>query len=192
MGPDCTRTAARIGLVAIAIGIAVAWPQRAEAAPKRSFSVEVTPPGWRADALAQTLATDLSDDQLAAHAPPAELAVRVELVADAIRYDLAAQWPGAPPPVHGTLALGPGLDRVGLAGVLRDRLHRMARTSTDDTAEATAALELPGAGAIAIALLAIGLVLASPFVLGRDRRVMLRVAGSFAIGCAAAVLGLVA
>src|SRR5258706_8213754 len=155
MGPDRSRRAARF-----AIASAMLWPVGVGAAPKRSFAVEVTPPGWRADALAQTLASDLADDQLALGSGATELAVRVRLEPNAIAYDLVPRWPSAPAPVRGSLAIG--ADRIALASVLRDRLHRLARTSTDATAEATAGIALPSVPAVGLALLAIALVLASP------------------------------
>src|SRR5258706_8296990 len=128
MGPDRSRRAARF-----AIAIVLLWPLVVAAAPKRSFAVEVTPPGWRADALAQTLASDLADDQLALGSGATELAVRVRLEPNVVSYELVPRWPSAPAPVHGSITLtgATGGDRVGVASVLRDRLHRLARTSAD-------------------------------------------------------------
>ena len=193
-------------LVALAIGPAIA-----AAAVRRSLVIEVAPAGWRADALVQALAADLADDQIAPRAAPScaepcsdralraggvELVVRATLATGAeaqLGYELRALWPGAPAPVRGSIALR-GLDRAGFAGVLRDQLHRLARTTRDDAAPAgvsttgdaagppptlTAPPEarpVPGVDQIAIALvLALG-VLATPILFGavRARRLVAR------------------
>src|SRR5258706_4569963 len=178
-----------IVLVPVLAGIASAG------GAKRGFAVHVSPPGWRADALAQTLATDLADDQLVAK-PPVELDVGVRLDANALVYDLVPRWAGAPAPVHGAIALVAGSaanDRVAVAGVLRDRLHRLARTSTDDTAEATASIALPSVPAVALAFAIVVVVLASPFAYAfvRRRRVpgaaVRRVALAVGVGAAIAI-----
>lgn len=194
----------------LAVLVLLLAPVQALAAAKRSLVVELSPADWRGDALSQTLAADLADDQLAPRAPPgcggpcSDAALRaagVELVmraaldrGAAIDYELRALWPGAPPPVRGRLVLR-GLDRTGFAGVLRDQLHRLARTTSDDAAAldqarpaqpaappaagATAQLGgVPGPGGIAVALaIALG-VLATPILFGlvRDRRLVARAA----------------
>src|SRR5256885_12855654 len=144
----------------------------AHAAPKRSYAVEVSPPSWRADALATTLRADLADDRLAFHdacctdaelrAAGVELAVRVR-IGPTLHYELRALWPGAPPPVVGEVALG-AMDRTQLTGALRDRLHRFVRASVGGAE--LAAIELPGLPGVLGALAAIAAVLAIPFVLG--------------------------
>src|SRR5215470_10859258 len=135
-----------------AAALAVLAPALAVAAPKRAYVVEVAPAqpelSWRAEAIAQTLGSDLADDRLALHAavpgcargcPDAalhaagvELVVRCAIDTGGLRYELRPLWSGAPPPERGAIVLG-RLDRAGVAGVLRDRLHRLARTTTDDT-----------------------------------------------------------
>jgi len=73
-------------------------------------------------------------DDGALRAAGVELVVRATLGAagpGTLGYELRALWPGAPAPVRGAVALG-AHDRVGLAGVLRDRLHRLARATIED------------------------------------------------------------
>jgi hypothetical protein len=133
--------------VALACGLARISPAHAQA--KRSLVVEVSPADWRAEALARTLAADLADDRIAPRAAPscdgpcADAALRaagVDLVARAtldaagagtLGYELRPLWPGAPAPARGVIALR-AIDRAALAGVLRDRLHRLVRTTGED------------------------------------------------------------
>lgn len=190
-------------------------PAIGHAAAKRSVVVEVSPAGdWRADALTQALTADLADDRLAPRAAPAcapcddaalraagiELAVRATLGAagpGTLGYELRALWAGAPGPVRGAIARR-GLDRAGFAGVLRDRLHRLARTTGDDTApdggaaSAGGAGGLPGAGQLAIILAAVLAFLATPIALGfaRERRFAARAAAArtlLGVACLGAV-----
>lgn len=185
----------------IAVGLVFA-PAIAHAAGKRSVVVLVAPASdWRAEALVRTLTADLADDRLAPRAAPVcsgpcdddalrtagiELVVRAALDGPAtVGYELHALWPGAPGPVRGAIALR-GLDRTGFAGVLRDRLHRMARTTGEDAAGAEGAegpgrdtsSELPGIGEVAAGLGLVLAVLALPIAYGlvRSRRLVARAA----------------
>ncbi|MDB4955993.1 MAG: hypothetical protein JWO36_3562 [Myxococcales bacterium] len=165
----------RIAAIAIAIAIAGA-SQIAVAAPKRTFVVDFGS-GWRAEAMTAALASDLVDDQLAQHAPLAggdgalraagiDLVVHGAIDDRALRYDLRALWPGAPPPVRGVIELGT-TDRAGIAGVLRDKLHRFARATSDT--EAASGITLPSVIEIALALALVAALLLLPFVLGTLR-----------------------
>jgi hypothetical protein len=176
-------------------------PAIGHAAAKRTVVVDVSPAGdWRAEALVQSLTADLADDRLAPRAPPpcapcddgalraagVELVVRATLGAagpGTLGYELRALWAGAPGPVRGAIALRT-LDRAGFAGVLRDRLHRLARTTGDEppAPEARSASagggELPAPGELAIALAAVIAFLATPIALAaaRDHRLAARAA----------------
>jgi hypothetical protein len=159
-----------MALVRIAFALALAVPATAIAAPPRSYAIEVAPASdWRAEALGPTLAHDLADDRLVLAAKPAtaELVVDVRLDEHILRYELHATWPGAPAPVTGMVQLG-ALDRAGLAGQLRDQLHRLARTTRDDRADVAIAspslIEVAAMLALALALVAI------PFAIGVVRR----------------------
>jgi len=199
----------------------------ADAAPtvKRSLALELAPRGdWRTAALAQALTADLADDRLAPRPSPAcggpcgddalraagiALVVRATLspgVDATLGYELRALWPGAPPPVLGSIVL-PGLDRVRLAGALRDRLHRLGRSTGDDDEPAAAARAASGAPAVTardlptprelawLVVLALG-VLGLPLLVGavRLRRFAARAAawrtGAGVAGLAAAALAL--
>jgi hypothetical protein len=167
----------RIGCV-LAI-VLIATP--AIAAPKRSFVIDLTAASpdarWRAEAMAVTLAADLADGQLALHGAPVakgdvalraagvELVVRGTIDARVLRYELRALWAGGPPPVRGELPLG-AIDRVTLAGALRDRLHRLARVTTDDSAAGVGTIELPSLADVALGLALIAGLLALPYLIG--------------------------
>ena len=207
-------------------------PVIGHAAAKRSVVVEVAPAAdWRAEALARALGADLADDRLAPRALPAcggpctdgalraagvDLVVRATVGAagpGTLGYELRALWAGAPGPVRGALALG-AHDRAGFAGVLRDRLHRLARaTGEDEAVDAAApagggaparagAAELPSVGEIAVVVGVVLALLATPiaagFAIGRRwlaRRAAWRtllgvaVLGAVAIAVAAAAPG---
>ncbi len=123
--------------------------------------------GWRAEALTATLTSDLADDKIGVVPAGADITLHGSLTASSLRYELRASWPGAPPPVAGTIAFGPAIDRAKLAGILRDQLHRLVRTASER--EIDAAIAPPGVGGVALcALLACGL-LALPFAIGARR-----------------------
>ena len=128
-----------LGLRGLAIVIALSAIAVAARGRKVTFSVEVTPAGWEAEALTATLRADLADDQLklAPAGKAAEIAVSAQLVGGDLRYTIARY--GAP--MRGTIAVA-GLDRRALAGVLKDRLHALTRTH-DDSARAGAPAEVP-------------------------------------------------
>ncbi len=176
-------------------------PAIAHAAARRSFVVVVAPAhDWRSDALAIALRDDLADDRLASHAPcepkcsDAELAaanvdlvVRATLEGPTLAYELRALWPGAPPPVRGTLLLA-GTDRVTVAGRLRDQLHRLARVNADETATDAGELALPGIPVIALGVLAVLALLASPLVIARDAWPAVRRAGIVVVALGAVAM----
>jgi hypothetical protein len=203
-----------------AAALVVLAPALAVAAPKRAYIVEITPAqpelAWRAEAITQTLASDLADDRLALHSPVpgcargcpdaalhaagVELVVRCTLDAGELRYELRPLWSGAPPPARGAIVLG-RLDRPGVAGVLRDRLHRLARTTTDDTGAVAVgppdAASVIGVVALAAALLAFpfgfaivrGRGVRRVLALPATRRTILGLAGLGGTALALAVLG---
>jgi len=157
-----------IGVCAGAIAIVIALSSIAAAARTRTvtFSVEVSPAGWRAEGLTAALRADLADDQLhlAPNGTPPELTVRAQLVGEELRYTIIRY--GAP--LRGSIALG-GLDRRALAGVLRDRLHQLVRTH-DDAAQPGPPADVPapgGLGGVLAALLVLALLLAAPVALAR-------------------------
>ena len=153
---------ARRLVVLVLLVAPVIRPALATAAGKRSLVVDVAPADWRAEAVIQTLAADLADDQIAPRGAPScggpcsdsalraagvELVVRATLAAGSearLGYELRALWPRAPVPVRGSIALG-RLDRAAFAGLLRDQLHRLARTTTEDGADGSAPAGTPGA-----------------------------------------------
>ena len=214
---DLSRRSVCSGLVGLAVlaALVLGAPRAEAAAAKRSVAVEISgAPGWRSDALIETLRADLADDRLAPRALPScggpcsdaalraagvELVVRGALTAGGFGYELRALWPGAPAPVRGALSLG-RLDRVGFAGALRDQLHRLARATRDDTAAPETASELPGPGDVARALAIALAVLALPIAYGavRSRRLLARAAalrtliGALCLGGAAIALAAVA
>lgn len=169
----------------------------AHAAAKRAVAVEITPArDWRAEALTAALTADLADDRLSARALPAcdgscdddalraagiELIVRAQLVGAEpaqFRYELRALWPGAPGPQRGVIPLV-ARERVELAGVLRDRLHRMARATEHEVATTAArAQPLPSPLEVAELVVIALAVLAVPLLFGfvRARRLLARAA----------------
>ena len=167
--------ARRLRFAAVAIAI-LCGSSAVAAAPKRTFVVDLGT-GWRADAMTAVLVSDLADEKLEHHRPVTgsdsqlraagvDLVVHGTLDDTALHYELRALWPGAPAPLHGVIQLG-SLDRVGVAGVLRDKLHRFARATSD--AEAAHGIAFPAvAEVIAIVLAVFGLLLL-PFLLGMLR-----------------------
>ncbi len=153
-----------LGLRGLAIVIALSAIAVAARGRKVTFSVEVSPAGWEAEALTATLRADLADDQLKL-APPgkaAEIVVSGQLVGGELRYTIARY--GAP--MRGNVALA-GLDRRALAGVLKDRLHDLTRTH-DDAARPGAPAEVPPARAAWLGVLVVlALLLVVPVVLAR-------------------------
>ena len=192
----------RLIWLAVAL-VAVCAPGRARAAERRAVALEVDPEaGWRGEALAAVLAHDLVDDWLTVHPPlpcagrcsdgelrtaGAELVVRAALSSGRIDYELHALWPGGPAPQRGAIALGAAgaRDRAQVVGVLRDRLHRMARATADEDARAAAAVALPAPADVALALAAVIAVLVLPLGYGalrRSRLVALRALGRTLLG----------
>jgi hypothetical protein len=181
-------------------------PAIGHAAARRSVVVEVAPAGdWRAEALARTLTADLTDDRLAPRAMPecrgpcddaalrgagVELVVRATLGAagpGTLGYELRGLWAGAPGPVRSAAVLG-AHDRAGFAGVVRDRLHRMARATGEEAEAAVGGADLPSIGEVAVVLGAVLALLATPiaagFAFGRRWRAR-RAAGRTLLGVAA-------
>jgi hypothetical protein len=111
------------------------------------------------------LTADLADDRLEATTSGrmADLVVRGTVETFGLRYELLPQWPGAPAAVRETVLFA-GLDRAGLASVLRDRLHRLARTEREDRNDASIAVPSVSSAAAGAGVAAI--VLALPFLIG--------------------------
>src|SRR5450631_3541163 len=157
----------------------VMLPALAFAAPARSIALDVQPTGWRSEALATALKSDLVDDRLTLAKADPDL--RVELVIEdaQVRYHIAALWPGAPPPRVGKIAIGGS--RAAFAAKLRDELHGLARVTIDDRvapAVMPPALVIVGIGcAVAV------VVMLAPFVVRRKRPL-----GVFAIMGACAIV----
>lgn len=152
------------GLRGLAIVIALSAIAVAARPRKITFSVEIAPASWEAEALTSTLRADLADDQLKL-APPgkaAEVTVSGTIEGGTLRYTIVRY--GAP--VRGTVALA-GLDRRALAGVLKDRLHDLVRVH-DDAARPGPPADLPPArGGWLVVLGGLALVLAAPVVMAR-------------------------
>jgi hypothetical protein len=135
------------------------------ARPRRiTFSVEVSPAGWQAEALTATLRADLADDQLklAPAGKAAEIAVSAQLAGGDLRYTIVRY--GAP--LRGTVPLA-GLDRRALAGVLKDRLHDLVRTH-DDSAQPGPPAEVPPVrGSWLGVVIVLAVLLVAPVLLAR-------------------------
>ena len=153
-----------LGLRGLAIVIALSAIAVAARARKVTFSVEIGPAGWEAEALTATLRADLADDQLrlAPAGKAAEIAVSARLVGGELRYTIVRY--GAP--LRGTVAIA-GLDRRALAGVLKDRLHDLVRTH-DDAAQPGPPAEVPPARASWLgALIVLAVLLGVPVLFAR-------------------------
>src|SRR5438132_2189556 len=140
-------------------------------AGKATYSVEIAPASWRADAIAAALRVDLADERLVlarargsadwdARDHP-DVVVHGELVGSSLRFAIAYSDRRA----AGTLALGGGGDRKRLAGELRDRLHKIVKPP-DETVQPgpPASLAAPGEAWLVFVLLAV--ILAIPGVAG--------------------------
>ncbi|HEY5928297.1 MAG TPA: hypothetical protein VIV11_41700 [Kofleriaceae bacterium] len=148
--------------VALAVLLALGGAARA-AEPPKTFSVEVSAAeAWRADALATALRSDLVDDVQRFGDKDIDLVVRVTIERDALRYELRPLWADAPAPVRGVIALG--ASRTDVAGVLRDRMHRLARHAKGET-DAGSTVELPSAGVVLLALAGLVALLALPLAI---------------------------
>ncbi|HET9993309.1 MAG TPA: hypothetical protein VFQ65_32455, partial [Kofleriaceae bacterium] len=148
------------------------------AAPARSIALDVQPAGWRSEALATALASDLVDDRLTLAKADADL--RVELVIEdaQVRYHIAALWPGAPPPRDGKIAIGGS--RAALAAKLRDELHGLARVTID--ARVDPVVQPPGLVIVLIGCGVAALVMLAPFLVRRKRPLgVLVIAGACAV-----------
>ncbi|HEX5058839.1 MAG TPA: hypothetical protein VFV99_05730 [Kofleriaceae bacterium] len=147
-------------VIALAVSFGLAGQAYAEA--KKTFSVEVVAAeAWRADALGTVLRSDLVDDRQALAETKADIVVHVDVEADGLHYELRALWAHAPAPVRGVIAAG--ASRTDVAGVLRDRMHRLARHAKGET-DAGSALELPAVGTVLLALAGLLALLALPLV----------------------------
>src|SRR5512141_773667 len=140
-------------------------PALAFAAPARSIAVDVQPAGWRAEALATALKSDLVDDRL--KRAKADPDLRVELVIEdaLIRYRVAALWPGAPPPRIGAIAIGGS--RAAFAAKLRDELHGLARVTIDD--RVAPAVMPPALVTVLIGCAVAAVMMLAPFLVRRRR-----------------------
>jgi hypothetical protein len=153
--------------LAATIACVLALAAVAHAEETKVFSVEVSAAeSWRADALATVLRTDLADEQQTYGDRP-DLVVRIAIEPDGLHYELRALWAHAPAPIRGVIELG--ATRVDVAGVLRDRMHRLARTAHRELV--VSAIELPSAGMVLLALAGLLVLLALPLVIvSRSRR----------------------
>jgi hypothetical protein len=138
-------------------------PALAFAAPARSIEVDVQPAGWRAEALATALKTDLVDDRLKLAKADADLRVELVIEEAQIRYHVAALWPGAPPPRIGTIAIGGS--RAAFAAKLRDELHGLARVTIDE--RVAPAVMPPPLPIVLIGCAVATLVMLAPFLVRR-------------------------
>jgi hypothetical protein len=156
--------------VVIAVMVARVAVVHAQSSETATYAVELTG-AWEADAIAAALRADLADDVLRAprSGVAAELVVRGEVAEGELRYEITRVG-GAP--VRGVIELAgdrdagtSAMDRAQLAGVLRDRLHRIVRPH--DAAEPGLPAELPepgDAGGALFALAVLAGVLAIPLV----------------------------
>jgi len=147
----------------IALAVALALGGKAYAEAKKTFSVDVVAAeAWRADALATVLRSDLADDRQTFAEAKADIAVHVSVETDGLHYELRALWAYAPAPVRGMIAAG--ASRTDVAGVLRDRMHRLARHAKGET-DAGTTIELPAVGTVLLALVGLLALLALPLVI---------------------------
>lgn len=150
------------------------------------YAVDVTPRGWQADAIAAALTNDLADDEARVVKPGErhDLVVRGELVGRELRFAIVDD--------RGEVTLGrgvidlKGVDRRGIAGVIRDELHRITRPHEGDVVPASVAqLVEPEVGIGALAgLTAITLLLVAPLLLrstGRRRATARTAAAVFGV-----------
>src|SRR3569833_1267262 len=140
-------------------------PALAFAAPARSIEVDVQPAGWRAEALATALKSDLVDDRLKLAKADPDLRVELAIEEAQIRYRVAALWPGAPPPRSGAIAIGGS--RAAFAAKLRDELHGLARVTIDD--RVAPAVVPPALGTVLIGCAIAAVVMLAPFLVRRRR-----------------------
>jgi hypothetical protein len=149
----------------------VAITAPAVAAPKRSYQIDIAPAtpelAWRAEAIAAALRTDLADDRLVPRDANPDLVVHGTVDATGLRYELEARWPNAPAPVRDAIGFV-GIDRATFAGVLRDRMHRLARATAEEEPPPPVAMPPPGTIAALVAIAAA--LLALPFLWGAVRR----------------------
>jgi hypothetical protein len=152
-----------------------------------TFSVEIGGESWQAEALAAALRSDLADNQLQPAAKPA-LIIRGELANGQLRYAILRA--GAAP-IRGAIALR-GLDRMQLAGVLRDDLHRIV--SEHVVPAPPAELAEPDAGGAIAVLAGLAAVLVLPLAIGGGllRRRALRLRGTRQIAVALAAITVLA
>jgi len=157
-------------------------PALAFAAPARSIEVDVQPAGWRAEALATALKSDLVDDRLKIAKADPDLRVELVIGEAQIRYRAVALWPGAPPPRIGAIAIGGS--RAAFAARLRDELHGLARVTIDE--RVAPAVTPPGLAMALIGCAIAAAVMLAPFLVRRRRPIgVAAIAGACALVIAA-------
>src|SRR5262245_38248341 len=114
--------------IAVAIAVLAVLLTGTASAAKTTFSVEVTPPSSRADAIASALRAELADERLQLARGRADLVLRCEIVGTALRFTIAY----ADRRAAGVVSLAG--DRKQLAGELRDHLHRLVKPPDEDAA----------------------------------------------------------
>jgi hypothetical protein len=159
-------------------------PTLAFAAPARSIALDVQPTGWRSEALATALKSDLVDDRLTLAKADPDLRVELVIEGAQVRYHIAALWPGAPPPRVGEIAIGGS--RAAFAAKLRDELHGLARVTID---ERVAPAVMPPALVIVLIGCAVAVVvMLAPFIVRRKRPLgVIAIAGACASVIAASM-----
>jgi hypothetical protein len=133
---------------------------RLRAAPRAGFALRC-PPG------------DLPCAMAALRSAGVDIAVRGELGATELRYEILLTWPGASPPVrHGSIDLR-GRDRAALADALRAALHPVTRPGgalddrdTQARVARPAVLAAPAASGAALVALGAALLLVLPLAIG--------------------------
>jgi hypothetical protein len=144
-----------------------------------TFDVDVRGPAWQVEGLRAALVADLTSDQLQP-APRGELHVEITL-GDPLRYVLSREGTA---PVRGAVSLP--VDRKNLAGVLKDKLHKLV---PHESVAQDPAVDAPPIGVLGI-LAALAVLLAIPLVLRSSpiRRLLPRVLVAWAVIGAAAFL----